>query len=335
VTALPAVLALLCDLGEPWQLARRPVGLVGGQHALVGHGAQDVGVPLLEVALGLLALGGVEVVRVVDDAREHRGLLEVELGGLDAEVRPGGGLDAVGAAAEVDGVEVALEDLLLGDVALELQGDEGLLDLAREGLLLGEVEDLHVLLRDRRRALRRAALGVVERGPDDALRVDAAVGPERRVLPGHDGVLDGLGHLVERDGLPVLGGELPELVLAVRVVDERRLGLEVLVGVGHVDRLVEEDEPGHRHERADEAEDQQPLAHPAPPAPGGLGGGLGGSGRLLGDSRAGGPALSTHVLRDFRSAGRVRRWFSVRNRARGAEPPRRAPVRHRLDISVR
>ena len=106
--------SLLRELG---QLAWRLLGLVGRDVlSAVGHAVEDVGVALAQRLLRLLAVGGVELGRVVEDAGERRGLLEVELGGVLAEVGLGGGLDAVGAAAEVDGVEVALEDLLLADL---------------------------------------------------------------------------------------------------------------------------------------------------------------------------------------------------------------------------
>ena len=70
----------------------------------------------------------------------------------------------------------------------------------------------------------RVAARVAERRPQDALGVDAVVGPERAVLRGDDGVLHVLRHLVERDRVAVLGGELAELGLAVGVVDVRRSG---------------------------------------------------------------------------------------------------------------
>ena len=73
--------------------------------------------------------------------------------------------------------------------------------------------------------------GVVERGPDDALVVDAAVAPEGAVLGGDHGVLDVLRHLVVGDRVAVLDGVPAQLGLAVAVVDERRVGLEVGVRV--------------------------------------------------------------------------------------------------------
>ena len=241
---LAAVLALLGDLREGRQPLGGLVGLLRRDRAGLRHVRQDVLVALAQVGAGLLAVGRVVGRRVVQHRREHRALAQRQVLGLDVEVGAGGRLDAVGAAAEVDGVEVALEDLGLALLALDLQRQERLLDLALEGLVLGQVEDLDVLLGDRGGTLGRVAAGVAEGRAEDALGVDALVGPEALVLGGDDRVLDGLRHLLERDDVAVLRGVLAELGLAVAVVDERRLGLEVLVGVRDVDGLVEEDEAG-------------------------------------------------------------------------------------------
>ena len=55
---------------------------------------------------------------------EQRALGDGELARVDAEVGLGRGLDAVGTAAEVDGVEVVLEDLVLGQLPVDLEGDD-------------------------------------------------------------------------------------------------------------------------------------------------------------------------------------------------------------------
>ncbi len=247
---------ILGNFGSAW-LARSASSAVMSPVSAID--AEDVVVAGLELGLRVLARLGVEVVGVVENARQDGGLLEVEVLGRDVEVGHRGGLDAVGAAAEVDGVEVALEDLLLALLALELQGEEGLLELALEGPLLGEVEDLHVLLGDRRRALRAVAAGVAERRPDDALGVDALVGPEALVLGRDDRLLDVVGHLAVGDRLAVLGREGAQLGLAVGVVDARRLGLEVGVGVGDRGLGVGVVERPDARQRGDQTDDQQPL----------------------------------------------------------------------------
>ncbi len=64
--------------------------------------------------------------------------------------------DAVGAEAEIDLVEIELEDLVLGVGALDPQREQRFLDLAVERDLVGQQEVLGDLLRDRGSALRPA-----------------------------------------------------------------------------------------------------------------------------------------------------------------------------------
>src|ERR1044071_102714 len=87
------------------------------------------------------------------DAREQRRLFDGEVFGLLAEVGLGRGLEAVGAGAEEDGVDVHLHDLLLGVVAFDLERADPLVELAGVGLLGGEEEALGELLREGRAAL--------------------------------------------------------------------------------------------------------------------------------------------------------------------------------------
>ncbi len=211
-----------------------------------------------------------------DQPGQVGGLLQVE--GADVLAVPGAGrgLDAVGAAPEVDGVDVALEDLPLVELALELDGDDRLPELAPQGGVGADVDVLDVLLGDRRPAL-GGALGpdVGPGGPGDADGIDAAVLEELAVLGGDDGVLDDGRHLVDAYREPVLlaveGGQLG----AGGVVDDRRLGLR---GLGRQRDLGEDPDgagQGGEHDQAEE-EPHPPVA-PEPARllrrpPGGCGG---------------------------------------------------------------
>ncbi len=277
--ALAAVHVVGPLLGQLGELAVVLVGLGGVERAHRDHAPEHVVVALGQAGAAGCATVGAEVVRRVQDRGEHRRLGDGELLGGLVEVGVGRGLDAVGAAAEVDGVQVALEDRRLGLLLLHLQGEERLLDLARKGALLAEVEDLDVLLGDRRRALGGVALRVGERGAEDALRVDAAVGVERAVLSGDRRVLHRLRDVGQRDRLAVLLREAADLALPARVVDEGGLGLEGLVGVG--DRGVavgEVADAGQDHRRdqpttsshfrpADPSPTMRPPRRPAPSPP--------------------------------------------------------------------
>ena len=272
---------------ELLDLARR-------DRAGLGHPVEDVLVAREQGRPRRLVAVGAQVVRGVQHRGEHGRLPGVELLGRDAEEGVGGRLDAVRPAAEVDGVEVALEDLLLGLLLLHLQGEEGLLDLALEGALLREVEDLDVLLGDRGRTLGGVALRVREGRPEDALRVDALVGPEGAVLGGDRGVLHDLRDVRERDRLTVLVRELAQLGLAVGVVDVGRLGLVRRVRVGDLGALVGEEEDPADHQAGHDQADQSLAEQFAPP-------GTGTAGLAVGPSvsRAAGGRLSltaTHPM---------------------------------------
>jgi hypothetical protein len=128
----------------------------------------------------------VVLVRRLEQRGEIGALLDRELLGVDLVVGLGGGLDAVGAAAVVAGVDVPGEDVVLGLLAVQLQRDDHFLQLARDGLVLRQVEVLDVLLGDRRTALRALAGQRVEQAAGGALEVDAGVLVEGLVLGGDE-----------------------------------------------------------------------------------------------------------------------------------------------------
>src|SRR3954462_5364719 len=100
-----------------------------------------------------------------------------------AEEAPRGGVDAVGATAEIDAVQVQLEDLVLGEAPLERQRQDPLAYLAPEIAVVGEEDVAGELLGDRRCALAPAALGRADaERADDADRVDAGMMAEAPVL---------------------------------------------------------------------------------------------------------------------------------------------------------
>src|SRR5439155_23629136 len=118
--------------------------------------------------------------------RERRCLGQVEVADGFAEVALLGALDAVGAIAEVDLIEVELENPVLRVLRLDCARDLRLLELADRRLLTGDAvgEDVpRELHRDRREALAPTSRAeVADDRARDTLPVDAGVLVEAFVL---------------------------------------------------------------------------------------------------------------------------------------------------------
>jgi hypothetical protein len=243
-------------LFEPGQDVVTEVGVVGGlagvlgrgdfEHGRQGHGARGLPVRVLDepeilhpvqddVAPSQGLLGEVDRVAragVLDDPGEQCRFLQVEGLGAVPEVMLGGRLDAVGPVTVVDEVEVALEDLVLGEGLLQLDGVLEFLDLAAvvprgggrrpslvarsQGVLLQR--DLDVLLGEGRPTAGQLTGGLVgDEGAQDALQVGAAVLVEAVVLDGDLGRPHDRRDLIQRHD---------DAVLVVRSRDLRAVGGE-------------------------------------------------------------------------------------------------------------
>ncbi len=124
----------------------RSGGLFRGDDAVVDHHREDER-PAHRRAVGVPPRG--VAARVLWKAREQSGLREVEFGRGNVVQVLGGRLDTVCAVSEVDLVEVELDDPVLRVRLLDAQGEERLLELARQADLLREEEAARELLRDR------------------------------------------------------------------------------------------------------------------------------------------------------------------------------------------
>src|SRR5262249_22473237 len=87
-------------------------------------------------------------------AGEKRAFLDRELLCRLAEIAARGELDAPGAAAEIDGIEIELENLRLAERLLDPRGHDHLADLALVGEVFAHQQVLDDLLGDGRAALR-------------------------------------------------------------------------------------------------------------------------------------------------------------------------------------
>ena len=200
----------------------------------------------------------IEARRSLGQSGEHRDLGKIEFVERTTVVEPGRGAHSIGAMAEEDLVEVELEDLLLAEEPLNLQGEQDLLELALVGLFPAEKEVSRHL--HRHRAASRALLPGADQmrnGADEPLPVDAGMLEEALVLRGDDRLNHRRRHFVETQRDPALLAELRHEAPVPSVDAERRLEMNVLQ---HVDRReFRREQPEHEGEpaRAQHA-DQEP-----------------------------------------------------------------------------
>ena len=204
------------DLGE-LLVGDVPEGVHAGQH-LVAPGRRVLRVDDRVVVGGALHQAG-----------EHGRLREGEVRGVHAEVLLRGGLDAVGALAEVHDVQVPGEDLVLGVGLLQGEREPGLPQLAADGLLVRRLPVLRrrrrlqqglldQLLGERRATLlHRAGRHVPGQRAQRALHVEAVVVVEAGVLDVDQRLLHDVGDLVGGHRRAVVGEE---------VGDQRPVGRE-------------------------------------------------------------------------------------------------------------
>ena len=138
--------------------------------------------------------------RRLDQARQHRGFRQRDvLGGL-AEIALRGRLHAIGAGAEIDPVEIELENFRFGMLALQPEREFDFLQFALQRALLRQEQVLGELLGQRRAALRDAAMqDVGHRRARDADRIDAVMRIEPAVLDGDEGLRQIGRQILQRD----------------------------------------------------------------------------------------------------------------------------------------
>ena len=155
-------------------------GLGRGDRAAAHHQVErDAG-----AAARGLDVGGRRIIgRRLDEAGDDRRLGDRERRRAVPEEAARGGVDAVGAAAEIDAVQIEFEDLVLGEAPFERERQDRLAQLAGEGALVGEEDVAGELLGDGRDAAHPVAAGDAEpEAADDADRIDAEMRAEAAVL---------------------------------------------------------------------------------------------------------------------------------------------------------
>ena len=260
--------ARLFGQGDSLSLGGVELGL--GDIPLGVHLIQHV-VAALDELLGVR--GGVVLRRVLRDGGERRALGQGQILDMLAEILDGAGLHTVDDAGQRDRVQVRLKDGLLAVLVVQTQRTEDLAHLTHVVLLVIAGQVLDELLLQRGRTAVRAPDAVagesVQRRADGALEVDAGLGAEVLVLDGDDRVLQILRHSGELTPDTVLVAGERGVLVAVDVVDDRRLAVFLVVqieGLGVIRRDLH-DIHGQQHaahagrhnaqaeHTADEAED--------------------------------------------------------------------------------
>ena len=170
------------------------------------------------------ACDGVVARRRAGQAGDQRGLGEVELGGLLAEVHIRGGADAVRALTQKDPVQIKRQDLLLAELAFQPQREKDLLEFASQRTLGGEHGVARQLHRDRAAAFADAARGdVAQERPYETLPVDTGMAVEPRILRREERVHDHLRDLLVSERNPALLTELRDELVVARAHLQRQL----------------------------------------------------------------------------------------------------------------
>jgi hypothetical protein len=245
---------------EPQRLGHRLLVLVIGEPAHVAHATQHV---LLALLGPLRVHEGVLARRRLRQPGEQGCFGGRELRKVLPEIDVGGRPEAVGALPQEYLVDVELENLVLGEVRLDLECEQHLRQLACEGLFPGQEEGAGHLHRDGAGTL-APALEVGRGGAHHPHVVDAAMLVEPIVLGGEDRGLHDLRHVLDLDYGALLLAELADQ-LALRAVDPHR-DLGAIVGqdleAGKVGPEQDDRQRAHAHGDQDEGHGDQGGVEP-------------------------------------------------------------------------
>ncbi len=144
---------------------------------------------------------------------KHGDLAKVQLVQRFAEVHQRGGAEAVGALAEVNLVDVKLQDFVFGQTVFDLEREQRLIELAAEGFLGGEKEVSCHLHGDGAGTLPGAGGGEIGQCcAYHANVVDPAVFVKALVLGCNDCLAQYVGRLLDLDEGSLLLAEFPDQV---------------------------------------------------------------------------------------------------------------------------
>jgi len=211
-----------------------------------------------ERAIGMC--NGTVAHRGAHQSGDHRRFGKAQFLRMLAEIEPRRRFDAVRAMPEVNLIRVELENLVLCEALLDVDGQKCFVDLAAEAFLRSQENLLGQLLCERRRSLDLPACNeVFQAGAQNRFRIDAAMLVEIGILGGQGGLHEQGGDVPHRDHDPPLDRILREgdAVAVVDAGDDR--GLVVLQPLDHRDTDGAGEEESCRDAEDDRhEEDQQP-----------------------------------------------------------------------------
>ena len=234
-----------------------------GDGADLGHAVDDIVAP----AFGRVVMARRVVVgRPLDRAGQECRLRHAQLVDRLVEIDQRTGGDAIGAAAEIDLVQIELEDAFLRQRLLHTDGEDRFLDLAREAVLVAEQHVLRDLLGDGRGADLAPALAdmheILDGGAHHGRGIDAAMGEELAILGRQHGLDHARRNGRDRHEHAALGRVFRQqtTVAGMHAGHDRRLIAGQLLEIRQVRRVMlidHESRAGAEHQQQEQREKQR------------------------------------------------------------------------------
>ena len=224
------------------------------------HGS-EYGLGALFGTLGIAVWG--QPRRRFHQARKHRGFRQRNVLRGFSEIALRRGLDAIGAGTEINPVEVELENLGLGMLALQPEREFDFLQFSLKRALLRQKQILGELLRQRRATLRNAAMqDVGHRRAGYAQRIDSVMRIEPAVLDRNEGLRQIEWEILQRDvGAGHLAARRQHAAVEADDLDRRR-PLRNFEGLDRRQMRADPDDDAHQRDYRPQAEHCTPIEQP-------------------------------------------------------------------------
>ena len=193
----------------------------------------------------------------LNDARDERGLVEIQLADVLAKIELRRRLDAVDRMAPIDLVAVHREDFFLGVPLLNLNREQRLFNLSFGRLVVRQKQLARELLRDRAGAAHDSPVDqVLGRGDQDSRQAQTSVFEKIRVFRRENRVSKNLRNLIVGDELPMFRRKLADdgAVASENFGDRAR---RVVVECGDLRKIADEREDDAARDSEQRGGDEQ------------------------------------------------------------------------------